>query len=58
MIGVIDLAATRASQIATEQRFEHQDERITLHAHDMLLDDISADLRDVAERYGHGRFLL
>ncbi len=42
-VGIIDLAAARASQIATEQRLQHQDQRIALAACKMLSDDIGAD---------------
>jgi len=37
---VLDLAAAGARQIATEQRLEHQDERVALAAGDLLPNDI------------------
>ena len=54
MIGVIDLAAAGAGQIAAEQRLHHEHERITSHAQEVLLDEIRADFCDIAERNGHG----
>src|SRR5258708_12822499 len=40
MCRILDLAATRARQIAPEQRFEHQHQRIPLTALDLLLQHI------------------
>ena len=45
LVGIIDLAAARASKIAAEQGLQHQHQRITLAAQQMLLDDIGANTR-------------
>src|SRR5690606_28345895 len=39
--GIVDLAATRAGEVALEQRLEHQDQRIALHALQLLLEDVA-----------------
>src|SRR6202020_2694131 len=47
--GVLDLSAAGACQIAAEQRLKHQHERISLPAHQLLLQNISCNrpgLRD------------
>ena len=43
LVGIIDLAAAGAGQIAAEQRLEHEHERIALDAGEVLLRDIGAD---------------
>jgi len=48
-VGIIDLAATRAGEIAAEQGLQHENEGITLAAGKLLPDDIGADLRDLSE---------
>ena len=50
-VGIIDLATTRASQIAPEQRLQHQDERVALAASEMLPDDVGADSSNLPEGY-------
>jgi len=45
LVGIIDLAASRASEVAAEQRFQHQHERIAPPACKLLLDDVCADAR-------------
>ena len=52
LVGIIDLAAAGAGQVAAEQRLQHQHQRIFL-ARQMLLDDIGADLGGLAERKTH-----
>ena len=39
-IGIVDLAAARARQIAPEQGFQHENQRIPLAAHKLLLEKI------------------
>ncbi len=39
--GVLDLAASGAGQVAAEQRFEHEDQRILLAAGELLAQDIA-----------------
>ena len=40
LLGIIDLAAARAGEIALEQRLQHQHQRITLHAAQLLGGDV------------------
>ena len=51
LVWIIDLAAARASEIAAEQRFEHQDERKALASGQALAHHIGADLRHLQNRY-------
>src|SRR6185437_15990844 len=51
--GVIDLAAARASEVAAEQRLEHQDERVAPAPGDLLAHDVGADTGLLQERDGH-----
>ena len=53
LVGIIDLAAAGAGQIAAEQRLQHQHQRIALAPHQVLLDDIGADARRLLERNTH-----
>ena len=43
LVWIIDLAAASARQVTAKQRLEHEHERITLHALEVLSDDIRAD---------------
>src|SRR6185503_5649780 len=43
MAGILDLAAAGTSQVAAEQRLQHQDERIPLASGELLPDDISSN---------------
>jgi len=45
LIGVIDLAATRASQIAAKKRLEHEHQRVAFTAGQLLANDVGADAR-------------
>ena len=58
VIGIVDLAASGAGEIAAKQRLHHEHERITLHAHQVLLDEVGADPGDVTEGNSQGFFLL
>jgi hypothetical protein len=42
-IGIVDLAAAGASEVASEQRLKHQHQRITLPAGHALTDDVTTD---------------
>ena len=53
LVGIIDLAATGALQIAAKQRLQHQHQRVALATHEMLLDDIGANARALEHRYTH-----
>src|SRR5258708_39512365 len=54
---MVDLAATRASEVAPEQRLQHQHQRIALAASEMLPNDIGADSYNLPEGYAHERSL-
>jgi hypothetical protein len=56
LVGIVDLAAAGAGEIAAEQGLEHQHQRIALAAHQLLLDEIAADADFLQERYGHYEF--
>ncbi len=56
-VGIVDLATTRASEIAPEQRLQHQDERVALATGEMLADDIGANSGNLPEGYAQLRFL-
>ena len=53
LVGIIDLAAAGAGQIAAEQRLQHQHQRITLAPRQMLADDIAADVGLLQQRNAH-----
>src|ERR1700731_3104085 len=54
-VGIVDLAATRASEIAAKQRLQHQHKRIAFAARKMLSNDIGADSYNLSEGYAHER---
>ncbi|KXV79460.1 hypothetical protein AD936_01380, partial [Gluconobacter japonicus] len=43
----------RACEVAAEQRFEHQDQRISLAAREVLLDNVPPDSDSLHQRNGH-----
>ena len=53
-VGIIDLAATETREIAAEQRFEHEDERVALASFQALPHHIGADDGLLSQRYTHG----
>ena len=53
LIGIVDLAAARASQIATKQGLQHQDQRIALNTLQGLRHHIGANLRHLQDRNAH-----
>src|SRR6516225_2108793 len=55
-VRIVDLAATGASEVATEQRLQHQNKRVALPAKQSLLDQIAADTHFLEERYSHYTF--
>ena len=57
LVWIIDLAAARASEIAAEQRFEHQDERKALASRQALAHHIGADLRHLQKWYSQSVLL-
>src|SRR5205823_13794990 len=52
-IGIVDLAATGARQIAAKQRLQHQHEWITFAAKQLLLEHVRADTQLLVERNSH-----
>jgi hypothetical protein len=58
LVRVVDLAATRAVEIAAEERLQHHDERILLAAGKMLADDVAADLGDLLKGIPTNDYLL
>src|SRR6266516_7002943 len=56
-VGIVDLAAADACEVAAKQRLEHQHQRIALSAKQFLLDHIPADAQFLEERYCHYKFL-
>src|SRR5579884_3128445 len=51
--GILDLSAASTRQIATEQRLQHQDERILLAPLQLLFEDVSCHRPGLRNRYGH-----
>ena len=45
LVGIIDLAAARACEVAAKQRLEHQHERIAFSACELLANYVRADAR-------------
>jgi hypothetical protein len=48
LIGVIDLAAARAREIAAKERLEHQHERIAFVSPEVLSDDVGTYRQSLA----------
>src|ERR1700730_16888468 len=53
-VGIVDLAAAGASEVAPEQRLQHQHQRIALATGQVLPNDIGADPYNLSEWYAHG----
>ena len=53
-VGIVDLAAAGAGEVAAEQRLQHQNQRIAPDAAQMLRHDIGADTDLLAQRNCHG----
>src|SRR5208283_4268369 len=51
--GVLDFAATRAGQVAAEERLQHQNQRIALAALEFLLQDVRCDRPHLGNRNSH-----
>ncbi len=49
-VGIVDLAAAGASQVAPEQRLKHQHQRIALPAGHALTDDVTTDKQFLKKR--------
>ena len=52
-IGIVDLAASEAGEIAAKQRLQHQHERIAFAPQQLLLENIGADANFLEERNLH-----
>src|SRR5579863_10264603 len=52
-IWIIDLATTHAGEIAAEQWFQHQHQRIALAAEQLLLEQVGPDLGLFEKRHVH-----
>src|SRR5262245_40561031 len=52
-IGIIDLAATDAREVATKQRLQHPHERIAFAPQGYLLEDVGADTHFLEKRNSH-----
>ena len=52
-VGIVDLAATRAGEIAAEQRLQHQHERVALSSGQPLPDQITTDMKLLKKRNSH-----
>src|SRR6266446_6772538 len=52
---VVDLAATSAGEIASEERLEHKHQRVAFAAKQLLLEQIGRNLHFLEERYLHSR---
>jgi hypothetical protein len=55
-IGIVDLAAADACEVAAEQRLQHQHQRIALASQQLLLGHVAADAELFEERYCHYKF--
>src|SRR5205807_5871864 len=55
-VGIVDLAAADASEVAAKQGFQHQHQRIAFSAPQLLLDQIAADTQFLEEGYCHYSF--
>ena len=58
VVGIVDLAAAGAGEVAAEQRLEHQHQGIAPAAHQPLFDDIGPHGDLLFQRYGHYAFLV
>jgi hypothetical protein len=57
-VGIVDLAAAGARQVAAEQRFEHEHERVALAPGETLPQHVSADFHFLSQRYAQGSVLV
>ncbi len=57
LVGIVDLAAARASEVAAEQRLEHQHQGIAFAAAQMLADDIGPDCYGLPKGDSHNGLL-
>src|SRR3974377_182121 len=52
-IGIVDFPATRAGEVAAEQRLQHQNQRIAPAPQKLLLEDIGANAQFLEKRDPH-----
>ena len=55
VVGVLDLAATRAGEVTTEEGFEHEDEGVASVASELLTENIGGNRPSLANRNWHKR---
>ena len=53
LVGIVDLAAAGAGQVAAEQGLQHQHQRIAFAAREMLADDVGADASSPGQGNAH-----
>ena len=53
VLGILDFATAFALQIATKKGLEHEHERITLNAFELLPNDVSTNFEGLGDRNGH-----
>jgi len=53
VVGMLDLAAARAGQVAAEQGLEHQHKWVALASFQLLLQDVRRNGPHLRDRYGH-----
>src|SRR5262245_57943877 len=54
LVGIVDLAATGAGEVAAKQRLQHQHERIALAAGNVLAQHVSPDMSRLQKGNAHG----
>src|SRR5262245_58621142 len=52
-VGIVDLAAAEAGEIAAKQRLQHQHQRVTFAAQELLLEDVGAESDLPVKRNSH-----
>ena len=53
LVGMVDLAAARAGEIALEERLEHHRQRVALTPHETLFHQVAADAELLDDRNSH-----
>jgi hypothetical protein len=52
-IGIVNLAAANASEVATKQRLQHEHERVAFSPQEFLLEDVGANAHFLEKRDSH-----
>jgi hypothetical protein len=58
VVGVLDLAAARALEVALIERLELHQQRVALAAGELLASHVCADSNALSKRYRHGLVVL